>query len=172
MHEKLAKIEELRIDAGITREQLTRTAEVHVSHYRRLMNGERQPSEITLSRLSQAVNRLRRAEDTSNEPVQKIYRLCVVIVCTDVGADPAEVLSHDPGRRATGDPAWKRAADIRRRAIYIAHVLCGFPQRQLAAAAGMTTAAVSLAMGAVEDRRDDVRDDPLFSQIETALGGV
>lgn len=87
------------------------------------------------------------------------------------GRAGGRVLASDPGRRATFDPVWKRAADLRGRALYVAHAYCGIPQAQLAAAAGLTNAAVSLAMGRVEDACEP-DDDPLFQLVETAIGGL
>ena len=100
-----------------------------------------------------------------------VYRLCLGLVCQAEGVPVAEVLASDPGRRATFDPVWKRAADLRGRALYVAHAYCGIPQAQLAAAAGLTNAAVSLAMGRVEDACEP-DDDPLFQLVETAIGGL
>ncbi|MBB98344.1 MAG: hypothetical protein CML67_02220 [Rhodobacteraceae bacterium] len=95
----------------------------------------------------------------------------VAIVCAARGEQvvPLDVLAHDPARRATSDPAWLAAARVRRRALYIANVCFGVSQADLARVSGMTAAAVSLAVNAVEDMRDDDDDSSLIGQIESVM---
>ena len=172
MHDRLLTIEERRKSAGISQERLARSAGVASSYYRKLIKGDHQPSKAVLSRLSMAVGRALRGDEAGNLNVHAIYRLSVVVVCFSKGKNPVEVLKLDPKRRATSDREWQAGADIRQRSLYLAHVLCGVPQKHIAEAAGLTPAAVSLAMNRVEDSRDDVDDDPLIKMLETVIGEV
>jgi len=99
-----------------------------------------------------------------------VFRLALLAVALDEGADPARVLASDPARRATSDPEWLRASRLRERALYIANVGCGISMRALAKAAGVTPAAVSQAIQRAEEARGDDADDRLLRQVEAALG--
>ncbi|KTR08583.1 hypothetical protein NS365_01205 [Aureimonas ureilytica] len=93
-------------------------------------------------------------------------------MCAREGVATGDVLRHDPARRATSDAAWLRAARLRQRAIALVNQGLDLPQSELARALGLTPAAVSLAMGAVEDaRHDDPQLDRDMDELERLLRG-
>lgn len=169
MTDAVWQIERRRQQLGLSKAKLASLAGVNQRYYYEIAARSTTPRRDTLAKLKTALARFEKGEPPKF-PFQ-VYRLCLGLVCQAEGMPVAEVLASDPGRRATFDPVWKRAADLRGRALYVAHVYCGIPQAQLAAAAGLTNAAVSLAMGRVEDACEP-DDDPLFQLVETAIGGL
>lgn len=169
MTDEVWQIERRRRQLGLSANKLAALAGVNQSHYYRIIKREYDPRRDTVAKLKTALARFEKGEPPKFPLL--VYRLCLGLVCQAEGVPVAEVLASDPGRRATFDPVWKRAADLRGRALYVAHAYCGIPQAQLAAAAGLTNAAVSLAMGRVEDACEP-DDDPLFQLVETAIGGL
>lgn len=168
----VGEIEERRRQAGFSQEMLARAAGISSGYYRNALTGARQASPALVARLKSGLYRLERsAGEPQRHGTHVTWRLAVVLAARLYGEDPAAVLAHDPARRATADPQWLAAARVRERALYICHVICGLAQRELAAVAGMTPAAVSYAMGRVEDARDEDADDPLFGLLEMLIGG-
>lgn len=162
-------IERKRRRLGISQSQLASFAGVNRSHYSDIVHRKKEPRRDTVAKLRHALSRYENGRAEAQPAM--IYRLCLLYVCQVEHVDFENVLAQDPKRRATFDPAWKRAADAREKALYVSHTICGVPQRQLAAAAGVTPAAVSLAMGRVEDACEP-DETPLFQLVETALGGL
>ena len=167
----LSAIEERRRRLGVSIGQLERAAGISNGHYTRLLKGvtARPP---TLAKIDQALARLSRREDPHDrERLEEcVFKLCVAFVAMEAGTNAAFVFSHDPAKRATANPDWMRAADLRRKALYMANVVVGLPQATLARAAGMTKSAVSLAMQELEAERPDSGPD-FFSHFEEALQG-
>ncbi|TYC51637.1 hypothetical protein FMN50_20365 [Rhodobacterales bacterium] len=163
------QIERKRRQLGLSANKLTTLAGINSNHYSDLVARKKHPRADTIAKLKIALSRHERGEATTLPAM--IYRLCLLSVCMSEGVKIEDVLSQEPSRRATFDPVWKRAADLRAKALYIAHTVCGVPQKQLAAATGLTPAAVSLAMGRVEDACEP-EDVPLFRLVETAIGGL
>lgn len=169
MTDAVWQIERRRRQLGLSQSRLATLAGVSASHYYDIAARRSEPRKTTIAKLKVALARHEKGDPPAGPLL--IYRLCLAVVCQADGVPLAEVLAQDPGRKATFDPVWKRAADLRARALYLAHTYCGLPQAQLATAAGLTSAAVSLAMGRVEDACEP-DDDPLFRLIETAIGGL
>lgn len=92
-------------------------------------------------------------------------------VCRHLGLDFAAVKASDPKRGATANRTWRTESHARQLALYLANQLCGIPQAELARAAGLTPAAVCLALKAVEDRRDDPTFDALVQAISRDVTG-
>jgi transcriptional regulator with XRE-family HTH domain len=155
----LSAIEERRLRLGVTIGQLERAAGISNGHYTRLLKGTA-ARPTTIAKIEQALSRLEEC----------VFKLCVAIVAMEAGTNAAFVFSHDPAKRATANPDWMRAAELRRKALYMANVVVGLPQATLARAAGMTKSAVSLAMQELEADRPDSGED-FFSQFEEALQG-
>ncbi|WP_281932149.1 helix-turn-helix domain-containing protein [Roseibium album] len=169
MTDAVWQIERRRRQLGISKSRLAALAEVSRQHYLEIAERRTIPRQATIAKLKLALTRHEK-QIGSSVPVL-IYRLCLLYVCQAEHVALADVLAQKPSRRATFDPDWKMSADARGKALYIAHTVCGLPQRQLAEAAGMTPAAVSLAMGRVEDACEP-DETPLFQLVETALGGL
>ncbi|GGE79280.1 hypothetical protein H1W37_19355 [Stappia taiwanensis] len=162
-------IEARRQSQGWTLLQLCSASGVSLAHYGRLRGGEHAPRPATLSSLAIGLRRLCNGSANDAGQAFQLYRLAVVLVAQEAQADPMQVLAHDPSRRATSDPEWMTAAQVRRRALYIAHVCCGVSQADLARVSGMTAAAVSLAVNAIEDTRESDDDGSVISAIERVM---
>ncbi|AZN71841.1 hypothetical protein D5400_11640 [Georhizobium profundi] len=164
-------IEDRRLALKVSIRKLERTAGLSHGEYRRIVDSQScRPT--TIAKLEQALARLSRREDPHDrERLEEcVFRLCVAIVAMEAGTNAAFVFSHDPAKRATANPDWMRAAELRRKALYMANVVVGLPQATLARAAGMTKSAVSLAMQELEAERPDSGPD-FFSHFEEALQG-
>lgn len=169
MTDAVWQIEKRRRELNLSKAKLASLAGISGSHYSDLVGRKHEPRRATIAKLKTALARHAKGEKPNTPSL--IYRLCLVAVCQAENVAVSEVLAQEPSRRATFDPVWKQAADIRGQALYLAHVFCGVPQAQLAAAAGLTNAAVSLAMNRIEDACEP-DDEPLFQLVETAIGGL
>ncbi|KTQ97778.1 hypothetical protein NS226_03815 [Aureimonas ureilytica] len=171
----LFAIEAKRIAAGLSIEQLAGCAGMSERNYRRLLADECKPRPSTLGKLRKAIARLGRiqsAPDDMSRLVVSTFHAALALLCAREGVATGDVLRHDPARRATSDAAWLRAARLRQRAIALVNQGLDLPQSELARALGLTPAAVSLAMGAVEDaRHDDPQLDRDMDQLERLLRG-
>lgn len=169
MTDAVWQIEKRRRELNLSQARLASLAGMSSSHYSDLVGRKHEPRRDTIAKLKFALARFAKGEKSTQPSL--IYRLCLVTVCQADNVAVSEVLAQEPSRRATFDPVWLKAAEMRGRALYVAHVICGIPQAQLAVAAGMTNAAVSLAMNRVEDACEP-DDEPLFQLVETAIGGL
>jgi hypothetical protein len=97
------------------------------------------------------------------------YRLCVSFVANSANVLPRFILDADPGRRATADPQWLRAARLRRIALYIASQYLNIPQADIARAASMSKANVCKALQDLEELRDT---DAEIARILAAVEGA
>ena len=133
--------------------------------------GRRGLSKSMEMRARLAISRLRHGDVApGGEYAAASYRLTVSIIADKAGVSPAAILAADPAKRATADPTWLAAAKQRRLALYVAHIYLRIPQAELARAAGMSKAAVSIAMNDVEDLRGEPETEALLSAIEEAFG--
>jgi len=131
------------------------------------------PQAATLGRLQTALDRLRRGvggEAYSLAP-HAAFKACMVVAAAYMQADVKAVLDADPSRRATANPEWQRAAEVRRVGYFIANQLLGFKISDLARAAGVTKQAVSRAIPELEWERDreggnNQQLDELLNQLE------
>lgn len=169
MTDAVWQIERRRRQLGLSQSKLACLAGINQRHYGEIAARRTEPRRGTIAKLKLALSRHQKG-DLPEIPFM-VYRLCLANVCQAARVPVEQVLTQEPSRRATFDPVWKQAAELRGRALYIAHTICGIPQAQLAQAADMTTAAVSLAMNRMEDASDP-DEDLLFQAIETALGGL
>lgn len=100
------------------------------------------------------------------------YRMAVSFVAFAAKVTPAFILDADPQRRATADPLWLRAARLRRIALYIANQYLHVDQADLARAASMSKANVSITMEQIEDDRQiDAEIEAIITAVEGAFEG-
>ncbi|WP_057465789.1 helix-turn-helix domain-containing protein [Pseudovibrio sp. POLY-S9] len=172
MARSIHSLDSAREAANITQKQLVAAAGLDPSTYRRFLRGDRTPQQSTLKRLDYALQNIRRTgQCVQFQTAHLVFRLCVATLCVKANLDPEAVLSHKPSDRRTADPDWAAAAEVRRRALYLANTACGVSQADLARVANLTRAAVSLALNAMEDNRDDPEVEQLFSLVEGAVQG-
>jgi len=156
--------------ADVSANAVTRMAGLHPRYIARLRSGEITLTLTTARRIQLAISRLKRSESNADSALPSAcYRLAVAYVAHARGRTPDFVLASDPGKRATADPVWREAAQLRRWAIYIANQYLNLPQAELARAAGMSKAAVSYAMNDVEDERGDPELERLLAAVEGAF---
>lgn len=135
-----------------------------------IRKGRRSLSPRVIVRIKLALARIQRGDrHHDGQQAAAAYRLALATVARKMGADPRLVLEADPSKRATADPVWLQAAKVRRVALYIANVYLNVPQAELARAAGMSKAAVSIAMNEVEEMRDSAELEQLLAPIEEAF---
>ena len=85
--------------------------------------------------------------------------------------DAAEIQLSMPQKRATADPQWRLAADMRRMAFGLANSGLGLSQAQIGRGAGVTRSAVHLALQQHEDARSAAAYDARFDRLENAIRG-
>ncbi|WP_292055500.1 hypothetical protein [Martelella sp.] len=152
--------------SGFSRSAVARAAGFSGDYLRQIECGRRPLTRVTLTRARLAIRRLARGDGEADAAASAAYRMAVAYAARALSLCPAEVLDASPGRRATADPAWMAAARARRLALYIANIYMGVPQARLAEAAGMSKAAVSMALNALEDERDSGETEALLADIE------
>lgn len=91
----------------------------------------------------------------SLDQAREIYQTYLAAVCLHQGLRPREIERQlaRPGKPNV-DTEWRRAAYARQLALYLANTSHNVPQTLLAEAAGLTPAAVCMALKAIEDLRD------------------
>ena len=171
----LAMIEAKRMAAGISVDQLVAAAGLTARGYLAALAGRRTPRPTTIGKLRLALSRLARvqsSQDDLSRLVASAYHAALALLCDRAGILTADVLRHDPTRRATANREWREAARMRQRAIALVNQGLDLPQSELARALGLTPAAISLAMRDVEDaRHDDPSLDRMMDELERLLRG-
>ncbi|RUT80728.1 hypothetical protein EOD14_21465 [Mesorhizobium sp. M7A.T.Ca.US.000.02.1.1] len=144
-------------------------AGIGVTAWFRAMKGTTEMRPETLAKLNAALGRGKIAFAGEHGPVTThgTFKVCLVYAAQELKQNPKTVLASDPGRKATGDPEWQAAAEVRQLAFWIATRMLGFAQADIARAASVTRQAVSTAIQALEDERDtDKQLDRLLNHIE------
>ncbi|WFS02194.1 helix-turn-helix domain-containing protein [Rhizobium tumorigenes] len=167
---KFDDIDQMLERAGISASAVCRAADLHPNYLSRLRRGEHKLTGTMRARILLAISRVKRGESNfdSHAPAGA-YRLAIAYVAKAMDIRAELVLAADPRKRATADPAWLAAANARRWALYIVNQYLGMSQAQLARAANMSKAAVSIAMNDVEDDRGDPLLERMLSSIEGAF---
>lgn len=177
----IADIDAAIRSAGLNEGDVLRAAGVEARYLSQIRRGRRAFTSTMARRLQLAIAELKRIQklaerekDTDGKtPWQSRaaaqYRLCISFVAHASGVRPRFILDADPGRRATADPQWLRAARLRRIALYIASQYLNIPQADLARAASMSKANVCKALQDLEEIREG---DPEISRILAAVEGA
>lgn len=184
-------IDERRRRIGVSIESLCLAAGVGRRTYLDAKSGTYAPEADTLAKLQAGLKkfRLRIAGDPERIAEQMLYKASVVLAAfvseAEAAAPPATsgewrraadtrarfVLAADPSRRANFNPEWHRASHVRRLGFWIASQIFGMRSAELARAANVTRAAVSVALRELEDGRDHDRElDRVMTSIEELFG--
>ena len=153
----------------ITIAKLCRQAGVSTRAFFEGLKGEKETRPDTLAKLNAALARNKMAFVGEHGPATThgAFKMCLVYAAAELKQNPKAVLASDPSRKATSDPAWQAAAQVRQLAFWIATRMIGYAQADVGRAAGVTRAAVSEAVKALEDQRDqDKQLDRLLSHVE------
>lgn len=180
----IADIDTAIADAGLAEDAVLRMAKMAPRHLYMIRKGIRPLRPQTIQRIRLAIAELKRIQkltdhekDTDGKtPWQSRaaaqYRLCISFVAQASGVLPRFILDADPGRRATADPQWLRAARLRRIALYIASQYLNIAQADLARAASMSKANVCKALQDLEEIRDgDAEIARILAAVEGAFEG-
>jgi hypothetical protein len=179
----IAEIDDAIEAAGLLEGQVLRVAGMAPRYLYNIRTGIKPMTSRTANRIRMAIAELKRAQreagrekltDGKQPSASKVaaqYRMAVGFVAFVAGVKPQFILAADPNRRATADPAWLKAANLRRIALYIANIYLNVPQADLARAAGMSKAAVSVAMNDVEDDRGNPEIEVILAAVEGAFEG-
>ncbi|MDW5313746.1 hypothetical protein [Rhizobium sp. PL01] len=169
--------------AGFPECEVLQTARIEARYLYAIRTGRRKLTRKTSSRIQLAIAELKRVRKEmerdkttdgrtpSASRVAAQYRMSIAFVAQAAGVSPQFILSADPARRATADPQWLKAANLRRVALYIANQYLNLPQADLARAAGMSKSNVSCAMGEIEDDRGNPEIEAILSAVEGAFEG-
>ncbi|MFC0809096.1 hypothetical protein ACFHWW_27260 [Ensifer sp. P24N7] len=180
----IADIDEAIRAAGLQENEVLRAAGFASRYLYNIRSGYRPLTQKTANRIKLAIaelKRQRRMEEKekstdgrrpweSRSAAQ--YRIAVSFVALAANVKPTFILDADPQRRATADPQWLRAARLRRIALYIANQYLHVDQADLARAACMSKANVSITMKQVEDdRQNDAEIEAIITAVEGAFEG-
>lgn len=170
MEDLLPELRKTLAGVDASHSEILRLAGMEPNYLRRLLDGKFRLTRSAYQRIRLATARAKRLDFApAGQYAAASYRLAVAIVADAHRISPAEILASDPSKRATADPEWLRAAKLRRIALYIANIYLAIPQAELARAAGMSKAAVSIAMNDVEDLRGNPETEAMLTKIEEAF---
>lgn len=127
----------------------------------------------TLAKLQLALKRIHIGFGGEAEGIspKAAFSGAMVIAANYMKADAYKALNSDPSRRATANPEWLRAAQVRKVGYWIANGCMGFRTSDIGRAAGVTKQAVSNAIADVETERDRDPDlDRICREIERVFG--
>lgn len=134
---------------------IARTAGLDKGYLRLLRSGRRAVTAPMINRIALAISRIKRGDVEPGEAlVAAAFRLVIAMVAQNAAVTPDFILSADPARRATADADWLKAAQLRRRALYIANVHLNIDQAKLGRVAGMSKAAVSAGLREFDEATD------------------
>lgn len=170
-------IEAKRLEMNVPIDKLCAAAGITSRGYLLAKSRKTPPVPATIAKLQTALDRMRRGvggEANSLAP-HAVFKACVVVAAAYMQADARAALAADPSRRATANPEWQRAAEVRRVGYFIANQFLGFSISDLARAAGVTKQAVSRAIPELEWERDpeggkNRQLDELLSKLEEVFG--
>lgn len=143
---------------NLTIPKLCGEASVGVRTYYDALGGVKKPGKATLSRLAAALGRCQRKASDSGQ-LQALrdkaaWRCALVLAAAQLGQDGRLVLAADPARKATADPEWMAAAQVRRLAYWTANGMLGLSASDIGRLAGVTKQAVSKGIQEMEDTTD------------------
>lgn len=167
-----AQIDARRGALGIPATRLARVAGVEQQNFYDMRAGAHQPLPATLAALDLALKRIAANRDCDASERSRLIDL----VLRALDALVAETLDTDAGRAALFGPdgapaANRRAALIRRTVMGLANSGLGIAPAHLAAAEGVSRAAMTYRLRDHEDARDRAEFDALMDRIETRLRG-
>lgn len=165
----MKKIEVVRVESKISIAKLCAEAKVHPNTYRELRRGACTPQDITLVKLTKAVQRIRASEAEYLEPPQVVvafHRLLMHLLARQLSFDLDQLRATDFAVQRPFNPQWLAAARIRQMAIYIMAVEMEVSNADLGRALGLTRANIKYARDEVEQRRED------GNEIDQALTAV
>lgn len=146
--------------------KLCGAAGLTVRTYERIKDGTRTPRPDTLARLASGLTVARRqgrpAAAWMERRSQVLFRIILLQLADESQADQALVLEFDPQAKATASKEWMEISRLRHLAMYIMNVILGVPNADVAKAAGVSPAAVTVALQKMEIKRDDPDLDRLF----------
>ena len=146
--------------------EIARMAGMSYSHLRDVRRGRR-PATPALERgVARAARRLTYARSNVRMEIATIYQVVQALCAIALGIDPAAVQDSDPSAKRAANKDWRDAAFARWLAQSLLNSGLGISQIEVARASGVTKQAVSLAMHAIEDKRDDPAFDALVTQLE------
>lgn len=171
----LDQIEQKRLQLRISRSKLERVAQLSPNYYYQLQTKRYFASKETLASLQLALNRIQACAtvDYSEKSTQinMLIRIATALICQVRGLDAEKIQQSDPSKRATQSEEWRLASRVRRDAWALVNSACGIAGADLARAAGVSRAAISLALTAVMDARDDPKFDQEMDRLERAITG-
>jgi hypothetical protein len=165
----LKRIETLRKQDEISIARLCAEARIHPNTYRELRLGNCVPLDITLVKLTKALERIRAGHEAEVERkiIQSFVRLLTSDFATRGGLDPVVVLSQTFESEKTNDPTWLGASRCRRQAIYVLVEVLGVGKAKVAQAIGITRQAAHKTVAAVECER--MRDAAFDAFMQAAV---
>jgi transcriptional regulator with XRE-family HTH domain len=167
--------------SGLTECEILRAAGFAPRYLYNVRSGYRSLTPRTVTRLRLAMSQLKRqraAEEKGRDvglqfpqrsAAVRSYRLAVALVSQSAGETPQFVLAADPGKRATADAQWMRAARLRRLALYITSTYLDIPQAELARAVGVSKATICVLLKELGDERDQPEIEAILASVEGAF---
>lgn len=168
----LGDIERRRRGMAVSYNRLERVAGLTPGHLCKLAAGAMEPRRPTLAALDIALKRIAANRDCDATERARLIDLAV----RALDALVAELIDGEAGRAALFGPAGmpaahRRAALVRRTVMGLANSGLGIAPAHLAAAEGVSRAAMTYRLRDHEDARDDAAFDALMDRIETRLRG-
>jgi len=156
--------------AKYSKAEIARVAGINVSYFYDLVAGRRSPGRATLGKLRRATAQLKQLRNRQSADLSIKYRFALVVAALALGLDPVMVQASLPSAKKAANMEWRDAAGARWLAWYLLNSSFGLCQAEVARAAGVTKQAVSLALGKIEERRDEPEFDAMLLNLDHCLG--
>ena len=168
-----ADFERGRRSAGLSQSALAVAAGVSRTTYERLLRGET-VSARTVEKIRATLERARKGKaptPSADDRLRRVIDSQIGYCARFYGLSLEETLAALQGEEKTGSARWRAAAHARQAGLYLCVTLLRVSQADVARLTGLTPAAVSLALGSVEDRRDEPDLDAHLRAAEACLEG-
>jgi transcriptional regulator with XRE-family HTH domain len=167
------EIDQRRAAAGIAPYALCRKAQVQPGTYYRLKTGKHAAKRRTLQRLAAALEAGPAPDRKAPAPevLRQHFNLMLNTCAQAAGIPVPDALNVNPHANRPRDLNWIAAMRVRQLAVYLVITEGNVRGAELARAIGTTKQAVSKALRAVEDRRDDPALDRLLEIVAELLRG-
>lgn len=150
--------------------EIARAAGINTTYLSDLVAGRRSPGAATIGKLRRATPHLKQGQNRQSAELSIKYRFALVVTAQALRLDPVMVQASIPSAKRAANMEWRGAAFARWLAWYLLNSSFGLCQADVARAAGVTKQAVSLAMGKIEERRDEPEFDALLAHLDQCLG--
>lgn len=167
----LAALETKRKERNITQKDMCLSAGVDLRWYLRCLQNQNATADM-YKRLNRALSRIAGKPEMFAKGARSVfiaYFPVCALVARDLRIDIELLHQHPPAQKATNNPDWLAAAQLREVSVYLLNTVLNIKQAEIAHALGVTPAAVCQICKKIEDKRDEPELGAIIDKIEMEL---